>query len=113
MEGLEPSKSFLRRILSAMRLPISPHPHIVRYPMSRAPDTREQLLYFLAEIAGFEPASNGVKVRCLAAWRYLNIEIPHGEIPHGGKVSYQPLKKEGTKKNQGWSLIPRMFITSF
>ena len=30
-------------------------------------------MYFLAGIAGFEPAHDGVKVRCLTAWRYPNI----------------------------------------
>lgn len=27
----------------------------------------------MAEVAGFEPTNNGVKTRCLTAWRHLNI----------------------------------------
>lgn len=31
----------------------------------------------LAEIGGFEPPINGVKVRCLTAWLYLNTHRMH------------------------------------
>lgn len=28
---------------------------------------------FLARVAGFEPADDGIRIRCLTTWRYPNI----------------------------------------
>ena len=33
----------------------------------------EKLLYALARVAGFEPAHDGIRIRCLTAWRYPNV----------------------------------------
>ena len=47
----------------------------------------------MAGIAGFEPANDGVKVRCLTAWRYPSMVYLKGFEPltHGleGRCSIQ------------------------
>lgn len=35
----------------------------------------------MAGVAGFEPANNGVKVRCLSAWRYPYMVLETGFEP--------------------------------
>ena len=45
----------------------------------------------MAGIAGFEPTSDGVKVRCLTAWRYPNINGAPLEIRPPGTWLRRPL----------------------
>ena len=39
----------------------------------KASDFSLALSLYMAGVAGFEPTHNGVKVRCLTAWRHPNI----------------------------------------
>ena len=34
---------------------------------------REFRIPFLARVAGFEPAHDGIRIHCLTAWRYPNV----------------------------------------
>ncbi len=44
-------------------------------------------MLFLAGTAGFEPASAGVKVPCLTAWRRPNIKIRKAEALRNGTLN--------------------------
>ena len=44
-------------------------------------------------MAGFEPAHDGVKVRCLTTWRHPNV---------GGHGAFKPRQRRGLKKRMGW-----------
>ena len=52
---------------------------------------------FVAGVAGFEPASAGVKVLCLTAWRYPNGEREHYTTKN---APCQPKKGKKSKRNQ-------------
>ena len=61
---------------------------------------------YLAGIAGFEPTSDGVKVRCLTAWLYPSINECAGTISQRRRHSFLI--------NMGWEmgLEPTIFGTT-
>ena len=46
----------------------------LRIPPAAKTKSTARVLFVLAGLAGFEPTGDGVKVRCLTAWRQPNIE---------------------------------------
>ena len=55
--------------------------------------------WYLAGLAGFEPTDDGVKVRCLTAWRQPNIKrrkILRGEVKMGWKIGFEPTISSAT-----------------
>lgn len=60
----------------------------------------------LAEVAGFEPTNNGVKARCLATWRHLNITETISRLPKPSTAPYPvPIKiSSPTHKSIGDSI---------
>ena len=67
MEGLEPSRSYLQRILSPLRLPIPPHPHILEVP------------------TGFEPV--------LTELQSVALPLGQGTVSHCAKSLYNTTQK--------------------
>ncbi len=49
------------------------HPFLTERISLQKKHLLRQVLFCMAGIAGFEPTSDGVKVRCLTAWLYPNI----------------------------------------
>ena len=43
-------------------------------------------VFHLARVAGFEPAHDGIRIRCLTAWRYPNDWRRHPDLNWGIKV---------------------------
>ena len=38
---------------------------------------------YVARVAGFEPAHDGIRIRCLTAWRYPNDQIKSNGVDRG------------------------------
>ena len=57
----------------------------------------------LARVAGFEPANDGIRIRCLTAWRYPIIWRRHPDLNWGIKVlqTFALPLGHGTKKWSG------------
>ena len=58
---------------------------------------------FLAREAGFEPAHDGIRIRCLTAWRYPNIVM-------GWVVGFEPTYTGATTLGLNRLTIPTMLV---
>ena len=57
----------------------------------------------LARVAGFEPADDGIRIRCLTTWRYPNIYV-------GWVVGFEPTYTGATTLGLNHLTIPTIFI---
>ena len=57
----------------------------------------------LARVAGFEPAHDGIRIRCLTAWRYPNIVM-------GWVVGFEPTYTGATTLGLNHLTIPTMLV---
>ena len=59
----------------------------------------QEIPLFVAGLAGFEPTDDGVKVRCLTAWRQPNTErrqLARANSQMGWKIGFEPTVSSAT-----------------
>ena len=64
----------------------------------------------LARVAGFEPADDGIRIRCLTTWRYPN-EKTIGFM--GWVVGFEPTYTGATTLGLNHLTIPTMFALAY
>ena len=87
------------KVLQTSALPLG----YVAILMSAALLPKQESCIKLARVAGFEPAHDGIRIRCLTAWRYPNIVM-------GWVVGFEPTYTGATTLGLNRLTIPTMFI---